>query len=69
MINEEQMHHTGIRYESSDFLVNKYAFVLEPVSEEDEKELERNRYHMYSRYRLENPENPNYGKYEQMWFR
>lgn len=58
-----------IRYVSSKEMINDYAFVLEPVSEEDKEELISKGYYASSRYRLENPDNPDYGKYEQMWFK
>jgi hypothetical protein len=58
-----------IRFVDSKELLNKYAFVLEPVSKEDKDELMREGYFMSSRYKLEHPDNPDYGKYEQMWIK
>lgn len=57
-----------IRYESSEEMVNDYAFVINPTSE-DEKELKDSGYCPFSSYTVMREDDPDFGKREEMWIR
>lgn len=57
-----------IRYETIEGGVNKYAFVVYPTPEE-ERELMKKGYTYFSQYPVEDKENENYGKIEEMWIK
>lgn len=57
-----------IRYESSSEMVNDYAFVVDPTSE-DENQLKDSGYFHFSSYTVMRENDPDYGKREEMWIR
>lgn len=57
-----------IRYLESENLINKYAFVIEPT-EKEKRELIENGYQFFRSNKIQNLDNLDYGKIEEIWIK